>query len=226
MSITYEQLKAVNDAINKIPVKGKEYAQVNDRVKAFRQLCPEGSIETDIIAMENGVVTMKAIVKDENGNILGTGLAQEKESSSYINKTSFIENCETSAVGRALGFAGIGVDGSMASAEEIANAILNQESDNSRKTQKKESKKQEEPSKEVKEMLTDEAIANVDKNLIPNGGKVTEKQLEMLHAELERTGINPKTVLAMFKVNDFSEMSDAQAVSCLNKFHNTPDKKA
>ena len=126
MAITYEQLKAANDIIEKVPIKGKNYAQVNDRIKAFRQICPMGSIQTEIIALADGIVTMKSTVIDEEGHILGTGFAQEKESSSFINKTSFIENCETSAVGRALGFAGIGVDGSMASAEEVANAILNQ----------------------------------------------------------------------------------------------------
>ena len=126
MSITYEQLVKVNETINKVDIKGKSYAQVNDRVKAFRQLCPNGTIETEILSMENGVVTMKAIVSDEEGRVLGTGLAQEKESSSFINKTSYIENCETSAVGRALGFIGIGVDGSMCSAEELVNAINNQ----------------------------------------------------------------------------------------------------
>lgn len=124
--MTYEELVKANETINKVDVKGKQYAMVNDRVKAFRMLCPNGSINTDILSMEGGIVTMKATVKDGDGNVLGTGLAQEKESSSYINKTSYIENCETSAVGRALGFAGIGVDGSMASAEEVANAILNQ----------------------------------------------------------------------------------------------------
>jgi len=127
MSITYEQLVKVNETMPKVDIKGKSYAQVNDRVKAFRQLCPNGSITTEIIGMENGVVTMKATVIDEEGKILGTGLAQEKETSSFINKTSYIENCETSAVGRALGFAGIGVDGSMCSAEELVNAITNQD---------------------------------------------------------------------------------------------------
>lgn len=126
MAITYEQLKAVNDSINKVSIKGKDYAQVNDRIKAFRQIEPNGTIETEILNLENGVVTMRATIKDGEGHVLATGLAQEKESSSFINKTSFIENCETSAVGRALGFAGIGVDGSMASAEEVANAIMNQ----------------------------------------------------------------------------------------------------
>ena len=126
MSFTYEQLVKANKSIKTVDIKGKDYAQVNDRVKAFRELCPNGAITTDILDMTDGVVTMKATVYDEEGNILGTGLAQEKESSSFINKTSYIENCETSAVGRALGFAGIGVDGSMCSAEELVNAIANQ----------------------------------------------------------------------------------------------------
>lgn len=125
--ITKENLAEINNKLNTCDIKGKAYVMVNERVKAFRELCPDGSIETDILHLEDGVVTMKAIVRDETGKILGSGLAQEKETNGYINKTSFIENCETSAVGRALGFAGIGVDGSMASAEEVANAILQQE---------------------------------------------------------------------------------------------------
>ena len=58
--------------------------------------------------------------------ILGVGHAYEKEDSSFINQTSFIENCETSAVGRALGMAGFGIDVSIASAEELATALMNQ----------------------------------------------------------------------------------------------------
>ena len=60
-------------------------------------------------------------------SLLGSGHAYEKESSSFINKTSYIENCETSAVGRALGMAGFGIDTSVCSAEELTNAINNQE---------------------------------------------------------------------------------------------------
>ena len=75
------------------------------------------------------------VTSDEYGNViyrehvLGTGTAYEKESSSYINKTSYIENCETSAVGRALGMAGFGIDTSVASFEEVSNAIAQQEAD-------------------------------------------------------------------------------------------------
>ena len=53
-------------------------------------------------------------------------MAYEKEGSTFINKTSYIENCETSAWGRALGNLGIGIDTSIASAEEVQNAVLNQ----------------------------------------------------------------------------------------------------
>lgn len=66
---------------------------------------------------------------DDRRIILGTGTAYEKENSSFINKTSYIENCETSAVGRALGMAGFGIDTSVASAEEVENAMQQQEAD-------------------------------------------------------------------------------------------------
>ena len=124
--MTFEELKKVNESINLVDIKGKNYAQVNERIKAFRQLFPDGTITTEIVQMDNGVVTMKATVMDEENNVLATGFANEKESSSYINKTSYIENCETSAVGRALGFLGIGIDLGIASAEEVQNAEANE----------------------------------------------------------------------------------------------------
>ena len=123
---TSEDLKRVNETLEKLPFKGKGYVMVNKRVQAFREICPNGTIKTEIISLVDGVVTMRAEIWDED-RLLATGLAQEKETASYINKTSFIENCETSAVGRALGFLGIGNDDSMASAEELANALMQQE---------------------------------------------------------------------------------------------------
>jgi hypothetical protein len=80
-----------------------------------------------MLSNENGVCVFRATVCDENMQILGTGTAYEKETSSFINKTSYIENCETSAVGRALGMCGFGIDTSIASAEEVQNAIKNQQ---------------------------------------------------------------------------------------------------
>ena len=128
---TFEDLQRANQQITTTNIKGKEYAEVNQRIKAFRMVYPEGTIYTEMISNEDGVCVFKAKVY-ANGDkvvnsLLGTGHAYEKESSSFINKTSYIENCETSAVGRALGMAGFGIDTSICSAEELSNAQLQQE---------------------------------------------------------------------------------------------------
>ena len=125
--IKYLDLAIANETIKTTDIKGKDYAEVNERIKVFRMICPNGAIETELLSNNDGMVIMKATIKDEKGNILGTGTAYERENSSFINKTSYIENCETSAVGRALGMLGIGIDTSVASYEEVANAIQNQE---------------------------------------------------------------------------------------------------
>lgn len=126
---TYQQIKEANDSILTTDIKGKEYAMVNQRIKAFRMVYPDGFILTDMISNDGEVCVFRANVGIyENGEplTLGTGSAFEKASSSFINKTSYIENCETSAVGRALGMAGFGIDTSVASYEEVQNAINNQ----------------------------------------------------------------------------------------------------
>lgn len=125
MEITFQDIKKANETISTTDIKGKEYAEVNQRIKAFRMVFPTGTIETELLSNENGVCIFKATVAN-NETILGTGTAYEKEGSSFINKTSYIENCETSAVGRALGMAGFGIDTSVASAEEVQNAMEQQ----------------------------------------------------------------------------------------------------
>lgn len=131
--ITAENIKAANKQINGVPVKGKNYALVAERVRAFRDICPAGCIDTEIISDDGNRVVMRATVSDENGRLLGTGIASEVADSTYINKTSHYENCQTSAVGRALGNCGIGIDlDGFASAEEVANAELNSHGGGSR----------------------------------------------------------------------------------------------
>ena len=131
--MTFEDLVKANKTIKTTDIRGKQYAEVNQRVKAFRSIYPEGFIETDILSIEDGVVVMRATVgfydADRDGErvILATGTAYEKENSTNINKTSYIENCETSAVGRALAMAGLGIDTSIASVEEVQNAVEQQE---------------------------------------------------------------------------------------------------
>lgn len=129
--MTYEDLKRANEAIQQTDIgRGKMYAEVNQRIKAFRMVFPMGSIATDIVSLDDGICIMRASVADENGNLLGTGTAYEKEGSSFINKTSYIENCETSAIGRALAMCGFGIDTNIASYEEVANAKEQQKSEN------------------------------------------------------------------------------------------------
>ena len=96
-----------------------------ERTKAFRMVYPTGFVKTEIITNEDGICIFKAACGyyDGNGNavILGEGTAREKADTSYINKFSYIENCETSAVGRALGYAGFGIDNEICSQDEINN---------------------------------------------------------------------------------------------------------
>lgn len=129
-NITWEQIANANTAIGTTPIKGKDYAEVNQRVKAFRMVYPTGLIDTEMVSNDNGVCVIKATAGyyAEDGHFvkLATGTAFEVQSASYINKTSYIENCETSAVGRCLGFCGFGIDTSICSAEEQNNALEQQ----------------------------------------------------------------------------------------------------
>lgn len=123
--MTYEDIKKINALLQTMDIKGKKYIPVNERVKAFRMLVPEGTIETDLISSaDNIIIKAKVYV---NGDLKATAYAEEIRGSSNINRTSALENCETSAVGRALGFLGLGIDTSIASYEEITNARLKQE---------------------------------------------------------------------------------------------------
>ena len=98
LEVKFEDIQKANEQLIGTDIKGKTYIDVNQRIKAFRMIYPQGGIETEMLSNENGTCVFKAIVKDSEKNILGEGTAYEKEGSSFINKTSYIENCETSAV--------------------------------------------------------------------------------------------------------------------------------
>lgn len=110
-------------------IKGKPYVMVNERLKEFRSnpAFSNWSLESEVVKLDENGCVIKAIIKDDDGVIKATGLAQEDKASSMINKTSYVENCETSAWGRALGNLGIGIDESVASADEVTMAINKQE---------------------------------------------------------------------------------------------------
>lgn len=104
-------------------IKGKEYMEVKDRVMVFRKNNPEWAIITQIVENNEstGSVVFKVTIEDENGRIRGTGHAHEfkGDKTSMVNKTSHLENCETSAIGRALGSLGIGIESSYATYDEV-----------------------------------------------------------------------------------------------------------
>ena len=110
-----------------IDIKGKQYVTVNERLKFFREEYPAWSLLSEIVSMDDATVCIKATIFDENGRAVAVGHASEDRQASMINKTSYIENCETSAWGRALANFGIGIDANVASADELANALDRQE---------------------------------------------------------------------------------------------------
>ena len=181
--MTFEELQKANLEIKTTDIEGKDYAEVNQRIKAFRMLHPNGCISTDIVSLENGVCIIKAVVSDENGKLLGTGTAYEKEGSTFINKTSYIENCETSAVGRALGMLGIGVDTSVASYEEVSNAIAQQE-------------QQKQKPEEIPEDISKMKIADI--------------KVKSLASRCDTEGVKEETILKLYKVNSLADLTELQ----------------
>ena len=108
-----------------VPIHGKQYYTVAERVEKFRQDHPEYTVETQLIHQDEVSVIMKALIMDGD-KLISTGYAEEVRGSTNINKTSALENCESSAVGRALAFFKYAGD-SLASADEVASAINQQD---------------------------------------------------------------------------------------------------
>lgn len=110
-----------------VNIHGKEYKTVAARVNEFREKYSDKyGLPTEIYSIDADVVVMKAsVVRLEDDKVVATGYAEEKRAASQINKTSALENCETSAIGRAL--ANFGLAGTeYASADEVAQAMNQQ----------------------------------------------------------------------------------------------------
>jgi len=112
-----------------VNIHGRAYKTVALRVGEFRADCPitDGwSITTTILKDADDIVIIKASMGHPDGRVVATGLAEEKRGASQINRTSALENCETSAIGRMLAAAGYG-GSEYASANEVENAIQQQD---------------------------------------------------------------------------------------------------
>ena len=110
-------------------IRGKQYVEVNERIKFFRQeeQYKNWGILTEFPVLDSDQCLCLCTITTPEGQIVAQGHAHEEKGSSNINKTSYVENCETSAVGRALAMLGIGIDTSIASANEVEEAIAKQQ---------------------------------------------------------------------------------------------------
>jgi hypothetical protein len=110
-----------------IKIHNKDYKTVVERVNEFRESDSyQGwAIETEILRFEGTDCIIQATIRNPEGRVIATGLAHEVQGSTNINKTSHVENCETSAIGRAL--AALGLAGTeYASGDEVGTAVINQ----------------------------------------------------------------------------------------------------
>lgn len=195
--MSQEKLKTVD-------IKGKSYVLVSERVKAFRENYPDFGMITKIIELSDKRVVMCATINDPNGNPVATGYAYEDAGSSFINKTSYIENCETSAWGRALANFGIGIDGSMCSAEELSNALLNQN---------KQNKSTKDITYQLENMIDDNSIpvAKIDKVKINTLREILKER----NSTLGKKGTE-KDFAGLFHCNDFAELNIVQFKQCVD----------
>lgn len=108
-----------------VKIHGKEYLTVARRINDFREKHPDYGVHTEILSIDESTVVCRAIITDANGRQVSSGIAEEHRRASKINQTSATENCETSAVGRALAFLGM-AGTEIASADEVAGAIAQQ----------------------------------------------------------------------------------------------------
>jgi len=122
-----ERRKLCLDEAKNIPtvdIKGKKYSTVNERLRHLLKYFPETRFNEEVLFHDNE----RVIVKTElyiGDTIYSVGTAEEYRNSSFINKTSALENCASSSLGRTI--AAFGLSGSeYASAEELVNALNNQ----------------------------------------------------------------------------------------------------
>lgn len=215
--MTYQDIENANAGIKALNLKGKDYAEVSQRVTAFRKLFPDGFILTDIISNDGDVVLMQAKAgyykEDMTPVVLGSGFAREEKGKGMVNGTSHIENCETSAVGRALGFLGLGINGGgICSAEELVNAVVAQGQTAKQKQQKKPEPKPAPEQKTVQEDPVKAFLVTANKALRESRGisaaennKLFTTQFEALKA----AGIVPDKKLGEYTMDEAESLVNA-----------------
>lgn len=169
-------------------IRGKQYVEVNERIKFFRQeeQYKNWTIMSELTALDSEQCVCKATIADSSGRVIATGHAHEVQGASNINKTSYVENCETSAIGRALAMLGIGIDTSIASANEVQEAIAKQQEMVDNPHVQKLSKKLDAPVENIMDKAVGYIKTQTDKRkafdavIKKHGSQLTDKQIEGL----------------------------------------------
>jgi len=193
-----------------VKIHNSDYKTVALRVTEFiASPKHEGwSIETDLISDGTNVV-IKAFVKDVDGRVRGTGYAEEVRGSTNINKTSAVENCETSAIGRALSAVGFGGT-EYASANEVTDAIIQQTAMNA-------SEELLNYNAAIREHIASisaikEALANSDlETAAEEWGQLNEEEQRSIWKAPSKGGMFTTQELATIKTSDFREAGIAVA---------------
>lgn len=216
----FKDLQRANETIKTTDIgKGKEYAEVNQRIKAFRMLHPLGLIKTELASLIDGVCVFRAEIYTEDGSLLGTGTAYEKEGSSFINKTSFIENCETSAVGRALAMCGFGIDTSIASYEEVMNAKANQGEEMKPLPQINDKATLKEPKKVEKAIKALDKMFEEQKKPEEAGYPSIEEMLALANEKYPKGSKPLAALLSCWNIEKLEDANQAQLMVIWNKYH-------
>ncbi|MBA4495129.1 hypothetical protein ACFO25_10060 [Paenactinomyces guangxiensis] len=193
------------------------YATVNERLMKFREDYPEGIIDPEIIKWtDDGLIVIQVkIYKNpedfKNGIFAAKAHAYEKDGTGYINKGSALENCETSAIGRALAHMGYDIKKSIASREEVANAVYRREQEQVKKEQpqrkQEQAQTQQLPQKQAQPAEKKEPIKPKTLGEI----KVIWMRLGYKAEDLGRQLKN------LYGVNDITRLSEEQAQEFLGK---------
>jgi len=199
------------DNLETVDIKGKPYVEVKTRVQWFRKNIENGCIETEIVHFDKESIMCKTKVH-VNGALVATGMAHEDKNASAVNKTSFVECCETSSVGRALGMLGIGIATSVDTAGTVAAAIAQQE-DTERNDELMQYKAESLSSKLMMAIEADDdvGVAEVEKDYKSNGALATRVKLSLSPEHLEYMDERKERLSAERKAKKEKKEADNQA---------------
>jgi len=176
----------------------ENYETVEERLKKYWEDNPSGMITTSVVHIteDGSCVTIKAKITDDNGRFVTTGIAQEtKGQGGFANTDAWVENCETSAIGRALAnWKYQGSNKPRPSAEEMSKVVK----EDTPKTPSK---------KEVAQITNDSAekfaedigankksvgdqLNDILKEMIPNEKKMKEVKTKVYNDMVESTEVN------------------------------------